>query len=180
VKDNCEFAHTPNPMAALMAQIGALSQLSLPNQQANPLAQLLAMSSLLPALSGGMGGGGGGPPPLAAKKPKLCDFFTNSGTCKKGDTCEYIHQKNKVCEYYSTSKGCKKGKLCDFIHESGDRAERPPPSSESYKKPRMCQFAQTPQGCRKGSSCDFQHPGDEGSSGKVVKESSSSSRYAPY
>lgn len=183
VKDDCEFAHTPNPMAAYMAQMGA----NLPPGQANPL--LMLMSTLLPAMTSmmngqmpPMAGTGGVPPSMIGKKPKLCDFFTSSGSCRKGDTCEYIHQKNKVCEYFTSSKGCKKGKLCDFIHDDEGRSERSSDRDRDRdppKKNRVCQFVSTPQGCRKGSGCDFQHPGEDGSSGKMAKESSSS-RYHPY
>jgi hypothetical protein len=69
------------------------------------------------------------------------------------------NKSSSICAYFNSKFGCKKGEGCDFKHEKTAEPMRPPPQAPVDK---VCDFWQTPQGCRKGALCNFQHPGFQG------------------
>lgn len=83
---------------------------------------------------------------LAQHNPRLVQETTEDGQPKPGS----------ICAYFNSKFGCKKGEGCDFKHEKTAEPMRPPPQAPVDK---ICDFWQTPQGCRKGALCNFQHPG---------------------
>ena len=45
---------------------------------------------------------------------KVCKHFVK-GSCREGDNCSYIHDKN-ICRFYFLNGNCKKGDKCNFKH----------------------------------------------------------------
>jgi len=104
-----------------------------------------------------------------ASPPKICQFFTTTRGCNKGNSCDWAHVppqqfgylagtmtpagpvskmgkllRPKVCEFFSSERGCIKAESCEFIHQQ--------------QKP--CEFFSSPRGCIKGKFCDFLHTVD--------------------
>ena len=51
----------------------------------------------------------------------ICRFYMTS-TCKKGVSCDFIHDDN-FCKHYYNNK-CKYGDKCHFYHHERERRER--------------------------------------------------------
>ena len=63
----------------------------------------------------------------------MCDFFSSSRGCVKGNECGFLHVKrynplgeecNRVCDFYLTPAGCIKGMQCNFAHPRAIPAEK--------------------------------------------------------
>ena len=57
---------------------------------------------------------------MKRKRHQLCTFY-NSGKCKKGNLCPFIHEgkvikSKKICKYY-ISNACRKGINCPYSHD---------------------------------------------------------------
>ena len=53
-----------------------------------------------------------------------CKFFSSSGICRNGDSCQFVHDRlartpiNQPCKYlYQAPFKCSKGDLCHFSHD---------------------------------------------------------------
>jgi hypothetical protein len=102
----------------------------------------------------------------AAPPPKICQFFTTTRGCNKGNSCDWAHVppqqfgflagtmtsagpvskmgkllRPKVCEFFASERGCIKAESCEFIHQ----------------QQKSCEFFSSPRGCIKGKFCDFLH-----------------------
>jgi len=53
------------------------------------------------------------------KQAKICKFFLKNGTCKHGDNCHFIHDKN-ICKHHYFYNDCKHGNKCKFLHDYQD------------------------------------------------------------
>jgi len=97
--NSCDFAHIPGGGQQYFG--------GMPGMIGMPMGGGMGMSGPVNKLNG---------KPL---RPKACEFFSTERGCIKGDSCDFIHQKQKPCEFTSTPKGCRKGKFCDFLHPEG-------------------------------------------------------------
>ena len=74
----------------------------------------------VPAYAASLPYGTSRPPPPATSRthpvrPVPCPYFLRPTGCKKGDTCEMIHQKQEVCPFMTKYGNCKKGEWCDYL-----------------------------------------------------------------
>ena len=99
----------------------------------------------------------------------LCKFFNTKDGCKKGDECEFRHDKTlkPLCKFFNTKDGCKKGDECEFRHVAyktlicryGNKCRfgkckfYHPKTTEK----RFCRYFGTKEGCKKGNDCPFLH-----------------------
>jgi hypothetical protein len=78
-----------------------------------------------------------------------CKFFSSSGICRKGDLCQFVHDRltrtpiNQPCKYlYQSPFKCSKGDLCHFSH-----------NLKSFS----CPFMHIARGMGCTDSCGFDH-----------------------
>ncbi|KAF8540912.1 hypothetical protein BDD12DRAFT_831429 [Trichophaea hybrida] len=56
---------------------------------------------------------------LSQRKSMPCKYFSNSGQCKHGLSCPYVHNPNEVaiCPRFLASDSCQDGDMCDLSHD---------------------------------------------------------------
>eukprot|EP00456_Euglypha_rotunda_P013519 TRINITY_DN1407_c0_g1_i1.p1 TRINITY_DN1407_c0_g1~~TRINITY_DN1407_c0_g1_i1.p1 ORF type:complete len:206 (+),score=6.49 TRINITY_DN1407_c0_g1_i1:112-729(+) len=146
--DDCDFQHirpTQTPGVAAPYLPAGIPSPYIPTGHPNPY---LAAGFGIPE---GFGYPGFGIPPATKKKPKLCEFINTERGCVKGESCDFIHQKNRVCDFHLTARGCRKGALCDFQHPA-----------------------------KEGDTSGTESTLDTSSSGKAKSTRSTGKRYEPY
>ncbi|MGH0131986.1 UNVERIFIED_CONTAM: hypothetical protein FKN15_078288 [Acipenser sinensis] len=134
---------------------------------------------------------GGSPQPLVPwpcylrYKTELCTRYTETGTCKYADKCQFAHglqelrapsrhpkYKTEPCRAFHTAGFCQYGPRCLFIHspEEQRRAEeRRQPHSKYKTEP--CRSYRSSGFCSFGSRCNFVHEEEEGGLGAVPRSS---------
>ena len=99
-------------------------------------------------------------------RDSICAYFNSKFGCKKGDICDFKHEKtqipmqpppqapvDKVCDFWTTNQGCRKGSLCNFLHPGFLGVQ----NSKAIRDNKVCAYYTSPRGCVKGTGCDFLH-----------------------
>jgi hypothetical protein len=80
---------------------------------------------------------------------ELSRLFEEAQVDDKTATSETSQE--KICAFFQIGK-CKKGDECNFLHQKFHKAPNSKP-----KTVRLCSFFNTKGGCRNGDSCPFEH-----------------------